>query len=327
MRRRDLFALAVAASLARPLAGIAQQTAMPVIGFLGSGSPGPLAPLVVAFQQGLNDTGYVEGKNVAIEFRWAEGIYDRLPALAADLVGRKVDVIATSGGKSSAVAAKNSTATIPIVFEVGSNPVELGLVASFSRPSGNLTGITILTGELMPKRLELLSELVPQARVIALLVNPNAPGAERMIKNVGEAARAKGVQLPLLNASVEGEFENAFASLVQLQAGALLVGNDVFFFSRRDQLVALASRHAVPAMYEWREFTEAGGLISYGTSVTGMYRQFGAYVGRILAGAKPSDLPVVQPTRSELVVNLKTANALGLAMLQSILARADEVIE
>ena len=246
----------------------AQQKAMPVIGFLSSTSPGPFAPFLAAFRQGLSETGYVEGQNVAIEYRWAEGRYDRLPALAADLVGRKVDVIAT-GGSPPALAAKSATSTIPIVFIVGGDPVAEGLVASLARPGGNLTGFSILAVELMPKRLELLSELVPQAKVIALLVNPNNPNAERIIRDVQEAARAKGVQLHILKASSESEIDAAFATLVQLHAGALVVAADPFFNSRREQLVALASRHAVPAIYECREFAAAGGLISYGPSLTG----------------------------------------------------------
>jgi len=325
VRRRELLLLLGGAMIAAP-ALRAQQRAMPVIGYLGVASPGPFAPLLTAFQQGLNETGYVEGQNLTIEYRWADGRYDRLPALAADLVGRKVDVI-VSGGISSALAAKSATSTIPIVFETGVDPVEAGLVASFARPGGNLTGVTILTAVLMPKRFELLSELVPQDRVIALLANPNNASAERMMGDVQEAARAKGVQLHILKAGAEEEFETAFASLAQLQAGALLVGNDAFFFSARDHLVALASRYIVPAMSEWREFAAAGGLISYATSLAGMWRRAGTYVGRILAGAKPADLPVQQPTKFELVINLKTANALGLTVPQSILARADEVIE
>jgi putative ABC transport system substrate-binding protein len=246
--------------------------------------------------------------------------------LAADLVSRKVDVIMTSGGTASAQAAKNATSTIPIVF-TGGDPVAAGLVASLARPGGNLTGMTFMGGELMPKQLELLSELVPQVRAIALLVNPNDPLTERFIRDVQEAARAKGTQLPILNAGTEGEIDAAFTTLVQLDAGALLVGTDLFFFSRRDQLVALASRHAVPAIYERREFAEAGGLISYGPSFTAVSHQAGTYVGRILDGAKPADLPVQQPTTFELAINLKTANALGLTVPQSILVRADEVIE
>jgi putative ABC transport system substrate-binding protein len=263
---------------------------------------------------------------VAIEYRWAEGSYDRLPALAADLVGRKVDLIAASGGPASALAAKSATSMIPIVFVSGDDAVATGLVAGLARPSGNLTGVSFLDVELMQKRLELLSELVPQAGVIALLVNPNNPNAERVMRDVQEAARAKGVQLPIQKASSESEIDT-FASLVQLKAGALIVGADAFFSSRREQLVALASRHAVPAIYEWREFPAAGGLISYGTSLTGVYSQLGLYAARILNGAKPADLPVEQPTTFELVINLNTAKALGLTVPPSILARADEVIE
>jgi putative ABC transport system substrate-binding protein len=298
-----------------------------VIGWLSSASPGPLAASVAEFRRGLSETGYVEGQNAAIEYRWAEGHYDRLPALAADLAGRKVDLIATSGGSTSAFAAKSATSTIPIVFITGADPVEVGLVASLAWPGGNLTGISILTAELMPKRLELLSELVPQASVVALLANPNNSNAERLIGDMQEAARTKGVRLHILKAGAEDEFETAFAFLVELQTGALLVGDDPFFFSRRDQLVALTARHAVPAMYEWREFVAIGGLISYGTSLTAAYRLAGTYVGRILAGAKPADLPVQQPTTFDLVVNLNTAKALGLTVPPSILARADEVIE
>jgi putative ABC transport system substrate-binding protein len=324
-RRKLMLLLPGALAVARALR--AQQRAMPVIGFLSLSSPGPFTPSVAAFREGLMETGYVEGQNVATEYRWAEGRYDRLPALAADLVGRKVDVIATTGGTSSARAAKNATSTIPIVFETGADPVETHLVASFARPGGNLTGVTIFTTELNAKRLELLSELVPRAGMIALLVNPNNSNTERVVRDLQEAARAKGVQLHVLKAGAEEEIEPAFASLVQLQAGALLVGNDPFFPSHRDQLVALASRHAVPTMYESRGFVEAGGLASYGATQAALYRQVGAYVGRVLAGAKPADLPVQQPTKFELVINAKTALALGLAVPPLILARADEVIE
>src|SRR6516164_2416787 len=313
MRRRELMLLLVG-GIAAPHVLRAQQKTMPVIGYLGSTSLDPEAPFLAAFRHGLGETGYVEGQNVAIEYRWAEGKYDRLPALAADLVGRNVDVIVTFGGVAAAQAAKSVTSTTPIVFETGVDPVEKGLVASFPRPGGNLTGVAILTAELMPKRLELLSELVPQVGQIALLVNPNNPTAERVMQAVQEAARAKRVQLHILKAGAADEFETAFASLAQLNAGALLVGNDPFFFSRRDQLVALAARYAVPAMYEWREFVAAGGLASYGTSVAGIYRQVGVYVGRILAGAKPANLPVQQPTKFELVINLKTAKQLGLTI-------------
>jgi ABC-type uncharacterized transport system substrate-binding protein len=326
VRRRGLILL-LGSMMAASRALRAQQKAMPVIGFLSSLSAGPFAPLVAAFHQGLNETGYVEGQNLAIEYRSAEGRYDRLPALAADLVGRNVDLIVASGGTPSALAAKSATSTIPIVFTAVSDPVGAGLVAGLARPGGNLTGFSVLASELTPKRLELLSELVPQARVIALLVNPTNPLTEPMIPDVQEAAHAKGVQLAILKASTESEIDTAFASLVQPQAGAVVVGADGFFDSRREQLVALASRHAIPASYEWREFVEAGGLISYGPSLAAVFRQVGVYAGRILKGAKPADLPVQQPTTFELVVNLRTAEALGLTVPPSILARADEVIE
>jgi putative ABC transport system substrate-binding protein len=325
MKRRELMLLLGGAmTAARGLR--AQQKAMPVIGFLHFGSPGPFAYQVAAFRQGLNQTGYVEGQDVAIETRWAEGRYDRLPALAADLVGRKVDLIVAEG-PPSASAAKNATSTIPIVFTVGTDPVADGLVASLARPGGNLTGVSIMASELAAKRLELLSELVPQARVIALLVNPNNPIVESMIRDVQEASRAKGVQLLVLKAGSESEIDGAFASLVQWHAGALIVGDDVFFTTRREQLVALASRYRVPTIYPSRESVAAGGLISYGTSIMAVDRQLGIYAGKILKGAKPADLPVEQPTRFELVVNLNTAKDLGLTVPPSILARADEVIE
>jgi putative tryptophan/tyrosine transport system substrate-binding protein len=325
VKRRELLVL-VGSTMATARALCAQK-AMPVIGFFASASPGPFAPNLAAFRQGLREAGYIEGQNLEIEYRWAEGHYDRLPELAADLVGRKVDVIATMGGTPSALAAKNATSTIPIVFAGGADPVGSGLVVSLARPGSNLTGFSVLTGELNPKRLELISEVVPQASVIALLVNPNNPNAERISGDVRKAARDKRLQLHVLKVSTEGEIDAAFTSLVQLHAGALVVGADPFFTSRGDQLVGLAARHAVPAIYFRREFATAGGLISYGPSVIGMYHQAGAYVGRILAGAKPADLPVQQPTTFELVVNLKTAEALGLTVPPSILARADEVIE
>jgi len=327
MRRRSFVTLLGAAAGAWPLVARAQQKAMPVIGFLSSRSPGEAAPLVAEFHQGLSETGYVEGQNLAIEYRWAEGSYDHLPALAADLVRRKVDLIATTGGPPSALAAKSATSTIPIVFTVGTDPVADGLVVNLAPPDGNVTGVTFMNVELHPKRLELLSELVPQARVIALLVNPNNTNAEPTMRDVQEAAHAKGVQLPILKASSESEIDTAFATLVQLHAGALVVGTDPFLNSRREQLVELASRHTVPAIYAWREFAASGGLISYGTSLTAGYRQIGIYAGKILNGAKPADLPVEQPTTFELVINLKTAKALGLTVPQSMLQRADEVIE
>ena len=325
MNRRRFLGTVSASLLAAPLAVEGQQSAMPVIGYLHFASPG-LAPTAAVFLQGLSETGYVEGQNVAIEYRYAEGRYDRLPALATDLVGRKVNVIAAVG-PPSAHAAKSATSTIPIVFAVGTDPVADGLVASLARPGGNLTGISNLAVELVPKRLELLSELVLRARVIALLVNPKNAYTEPMIRDVQEGARAKGVQLPILKAATESEIDVAFATLGNLHAGALVVGDDPFFTSRREQLVALASRHAVPAIYQFREFTAAGGLISYGSSLTALIRQVGIYAGKILKGAKPADLPIEQPTKFELVINLKTAKALGLTIPQSVLQRADELIQ
>jgi putative tryptophan/tyrosine transport system substrate-binding protein len=325
MKRRELmFLVGGAMTAARALR--AQQKAMTVIGVLGTTSLDAEGPFIAAFRQGLSETGYVEGQNVAVQYRSPEGRYGRLSALAADLVSRKVDVIVTSG-TPGIQAAKSATSTIPVVFVGGSDLVASGLVASLAGPGGNLTGVTIMAPELNPKRLELLSELVPQARVIALLVNPNNAVADSMIRGVEEAARAKGVQLLVLKAGTESEFDAAFATLVQAGAGALLAGSDPFLGSRREQLVALAARYAVPAMHEWRESVAAGGLISYGPSLSSLWRQAGAYVGRILAGATPADLPVQQPTKFELVLNLTTAKALGLAVPQSILARADEVIE
>jgi putative ABC transport system substrate-binding protein len=326
MKRRELILL-LGGALTAARALCAQQKAVPLVGFLGSASPDRFAPLVAAFHQGLSETGYVEGQNVAIEYRWAEDRYDRLPALAADLVGRKVDLIVASGTIRSAFAAKSATSTIPIVFTLVSDPVAAGLVASLARPGGNLTGFSPFQFELMPKRLELLTELVPQAKVIALLVNPADPRAEGLVRVLQEAAPSKGVQLAILKAATESELDAAFPTLVELHADALLVAADGFFTSRREQLVALASRHAVPAIYPWRQFAASGGLISYGPSDTAAYRQSGIYAGRILKGEKPADLPVQQPTTFELVVNLKTAAALGLTVPPSILARADEVIE
>jgi putative ABC transport system substrate-binding protein len=326
MNRRELMLL-LGATMTAARALRAQQKAMPVIGFLNSTSPGPFAPQVAAFHQGLSETGYVEGQNLTIEYRWAEGGDDRLPALAADLVGRKVDVIVAGGSINSALAAKSATLTIPIIFPGISDPVAAGLVASLARPGGNVTGFSPFQFELMPKRLELLTELVPQARVIALLVNPNDPRAEGLIRDMRETARTKGVQLPILKAGTESEIDAAFTTLVELQAGALLVFPDPLFLSRREQLLALASRRDVPAIYPWRELAAAGGLISYGTSATAGYRLAGMYAGKILKGANPADLPVQRPTTFELVVNVKTAKALGLTVPPSILARADEVIE
>jgi putative tryptophan/tyrosine transport system substrate-binding protein len=322
MKRRELLLLLGGPmTVARALR--AQQKAVPVIGFLGTGSANAL--LLAAFRQGLGEAGYVEGQNLAVEYRWAEGHADWLAALATDLVGRKVDLIVTVGGTPAALAAKNATSTIPIIFFTGNDPVATGLVASLARPGGNLTGVAVMATELMPKRLELLSELVPQAGVIALLVNPTISATEGVIKDMQEAARTKGVQLPVVKASTE--IETAFATLIQLQAAALVVSVDSFFTSQREQLVALAARYAVPAIYSGRDFAIPGGLITYGTRNTAAFRELGAYAGKILNGAKPADLPVQRPTRFELVVNLKTAKALGLTVPPSILARADEVIE
>ena len=326
MRRRDFTVLLAGAMGGWSCAVRAQKTAMPVIGFLSSGSPGSSTSPLAAFRQGLSEAGYVEGQNLVVEYRWAEGRYDRLSELAADLVSRKVDVIVT-GSTLSARAAKNATSTTPVVFTMVSDPVGAGFVASLPRPGGNLTGFSDIAIELEPKRVELLSELVPQAGVIALLVNPKFPAAERIIEDAREAARAKGLQLQILKAGTESEIDAAFPSVIQLQAGGLVIGTDPFFFNRREQLVSLAARHSVPAIYELREFAAAGGLISYGTSLTAAYRQVGGYVRKILNGTKPADLPVQQPTTFELVVNLKTAKALGLTVPPSVLARADEVIE
>jgi putative ABC transport system substrate-binding protein len=300
---------------------------MPVIGFLSGTSPAPYEAYVAAFREGLSEADYVDGQTVMIEYRWAEGLFDRLPALAADLVNRKVDVIAASGGPLSALAAKNSTSAIPIVFITGGDPIGQGLVTNLARPSSNLTGVSFLVDELMPKRFELLLELVPQAKAVALLVNPKSPNAERMMREIEKATRARGLQLRILKASTEGEIETAFGSLDQKQVDALLAGSDAFFNSQRNLLVALASRRAIPAIYDTREYAEAGGLMTYGVSVAAIYRQLGVYTGKILKGAKPADLPVQQPTKFELVVNLKTAQAFGLTVPQSLLARADEVIE
>jgi putative ABC transport system substrate-binding protein len=323
--RRELLILLGGAVIA-PRGLRAQQKAMPVIGFLASTSLEPLAHFMAAFRQGLSETGYVEGQNVALEYRWAEDHYDRLPELAAEPVSHKVDVIATNS-MPSALTLKKATSTIPIVFETGIDPVEAGLIASLARPGGNLTGVCMLTAALMPKRLELLTELVPQANIIGLLVNPTHSTAEQMIGDVEKAVRTKGLQLPIVKASTESEIDAAFATLVRLHAGALAVVPDPLFLGRREQLVALAARHAVPAIYPLREFADSGGLISYAASFTAAFHLLGIYAGRVLKGEKPADLPVQQPTTFELVVNLKTAKALGLMVPPSILAPADEVIE
>src|SRR5437588_6408556 len=300
MRRRELMLL-LGGAMTAPHATQAQQKAIPVIGFLGSTSPAPYATQVAAFLRGLEETGYIEGQNVTVEYRWAEGRFEQLPALTTDLVGRKVDVIAADAVTSTR-AAKDATSTIPVVFISGSDPVERGLVASFARPGGNLTGIAMMVAELAPKRFELLSEMVPQDSVIALLVNPNNVQTEGVIRGVREAARAKAVQLQILKASTEGEIDAAFGTLMQLQADALLIGPDPFLDRQREQLVALAARHAVPAIYEWRESVVAGGLISYGTRLTSMFRQLSTYAGKIIKIAKRADLTVQLPSTCEHVV-------------------------
>jgi putative tryptophan/tyrosine transport system substrate-binding protein len=323
MRRRDLIALLGGAAALWPAVARAQHKPMPVIGYLVGTSPRGYEPFLDAFRHGLNESGFVEGRNVAIEYRWADGDYDRLAGLAADLVSRNVDLIATAGGVAARTARK-ATSTVPIVFMGVSDPVRDGLIASLARPAGNVTGVTFLTAGLYPKRLELLSELVPQAKVLPLLVNPNDADVGNQVQ---EAARARGWQVPILKASSESDIDAAFEALVRLQAGGLVVGGGPFFRSRHERIVALASRNAVPAIYAWRETVAAGGLISYGASFASAYRQAGIYAGKILNGAKPADLPVQQPTTFELAVNLNTAKALGLAVSASLLARADEVIE
>jgi putative tryptophan/tyrosine transport system substrate-binding protein len=328
MRRRDFLALLGGIGVWWPVGTHAQQKAMAVVGGLSAEPPLNLADMLRSpFNQGISEMGFVYGQNVMCECRWAEFHYDRLPALAGDLVSRKVDVIATFGGTPSALAAKSATSTIPIVFTGVGDPVGIGLVASLARPGGNITGFTNISTELMPKLLELLCELVPQAGVIALLVNPNNPNSEGVIRYTLEAAHTRGVQLSEFKTTTEDEIDAAFATVVQLKAGGLVVGPDGFFNSRRQQLLALASRHAVPTVYFSRQFAAAGGLISYGIDDGALLRQAGSYVGRILKGEKPADLPVQQPTVFELVVNLKTAKALRLTVPPSILARADEVIE
>jgi len=325
MKRREFITLLVGAAL-WPLAARAQQQAMPVVGFLNGSSPNGYGRFLSAFLQGLREAGYVEGRNVAIEYRWAEGQYDRLPALAADLVRRRVDVIAATSTPANRVA-KEATTTIPIVFTTSSDPVELGLVASLSRPGSNVTGATTLNVEVGSKRLELLHEIVPPAAMIVELVNPNNPNLETQLRNIQAAGHTVGRRILVLSARTQSEIDAAFARLVEQQAGGLLINTDAFFFTQRDQLIALAKRYAIPAIFDRREFAEAGGLMSYGGSVTDVYRLAGIYTGRILDGKKPADLPVQQSTKVELVINFKTAKALGLTLPLSLLGRADEVIE
>ena len=327
MKRREFIAL-LGGAAAWPLAVRAQQPAMPVIGFLDLRPPDALTDRLRGFRQGLKDTGYVEGENVAIEYRWAENQFDRLPAQAAELVRRQVAVIVTSGGLTVTFAAKAATTTVPIVFSAGEDPVRLGLVASLARPGSNMTGINFFTGELAAKRLELLRELVPGAILVAVLVNPaNAPTTETTLRDVEPAARALGLQIQIFNASTSREIDAAFATLVRERPDTLFVGNDAFFNARRVQLALLAGRHGVPAIYSDREYAEAGGLMTYGSNIVDVYRQVGVYAGRILKGAKPADLPVVQSSKFELVINAQTARMLGLTVPDKLLVAADEVIE
>ena len=327
MRRREFIAIFAGAAGTRPLDTLAQQSAIPVIGFLSSALPKPYAGRVAGFRKGLNEAGYIEGRDLAIEFRWAQGQYDRLPVFAADLVSQKAAVIVSSGGNVAALAATAATSSIPIVVVTGSDPVKAGLVASFNRPGGNITGASFVATELETKRLELSRDLVPSAAVIGVLINPTNPAAESRSKDLQMAARTLDRDIHIVNVSNESELEAAFATLTQHPAGALLVSTDSFLTSQRDRLVALATQYALPTIYPWREFVEAGGLMSYGPIINEVYRQAGIYTGRILKGEKPADLPFVRPTKFELVVNMKTAKALGLTLPPSILARANEVIE
>ena len=326
MKRRDFISLLGGAAAAWPFAARAQQPAMPVVGFMAGGSPSALSRQVAAFREGLKEAGFIEGMNVAVEYRYGEGQLDRFPTLASDLVRRQVAVLVASGGPTGVLAAKQASTTIPIVFSIGSDPVEIGLVASLNRPGGNITGVYQFTAGL-EARLGLLQEMVPKATTIAVLVNPNYGSAKNQLRDVQEAATRLGVQLVVVRANMEDEFNAAFSPIVEQKAGALLVCASPFFNARRQQLALLAARHTVPAMYEWRDFAAAGGLMSYGTSLADAYRQAGVYAGRILKGEKPADLPVVQVTKFEFVINLNAAKALRLEVPPTLLARADEVIE
>jgi putative ABC transport system substrate-binding protein len=325
MKRREFICLIASGAAAWPLPTRAQQPAMPVIGFLNGEKSSEYAKYVAAFRQGLNETGIAEGQNARLEFRWAEGHRERMTELAADLVARQVAVIVATGGSN--LIAKAATSTIPIVCAVGADPVQLGLVESINRPGGNITGVSVFTTTLEAKRLELLHELVPRASVIGVLFDPNWSGASNQLPEVEAAARKIGQEIKVVNVSSEADIEAAFTSLTQARAGALSVTGNPFFLSQREQIIALAARHGIPAVYELRAFAEAGGLMTYGPSLADVYRQIGVYTARVLKGEKPADLPVLQPTKFELIINLKTAKALGLTIPPSLLATADEVIE